>query len=619
MLGPNWNSTCPIVPLIGWSGIVRLLFSLLILLTLQLAFVTPNAVLRAQEEGASTEPLDERQQLLAVRYQRLEKMLEQMAQYMWKTDPERAELLMRAISQSKQNRISDQMQQIAILLDQQQLGEAVDRQTEAVKVLEALFQLLQSQDRLSEIESEQERIQEILKDLKQIAAKEKNLRIATERGGDLERLSDKQSEIAEQNQKLSDKIKEQDKQRSGEDEDKNGKSESQEGENANGENSDGQKSDGEKSDGEKSDGEKSDGEKSDGEKSDGEKSDGEKSDGEKSDGEKSDGEKSDSEKSDGDAKPSDSDQQQQNQDGSQGQQSEQGQQSQQSQQSQQGQQGQQGDQQQQQQTPGRQEIEEAQQNLEQAIEELKEQQRENATEEQQKALDKLLAAKEKLEEILRQLREEERELVLASLEARFRKMLALQLAINTDTLTLSETPTDKWSSRHFGQVRELSIQEQSVELEATKALSLLREEGSSVAFPEAVDQLLEDVKLVVKRLQNEDVGDFTRAVEADIVTALEEIIGTLQQEMEKQSQQQQGGQQGGGGQPQDPGLVEQIAELKMLRTLQYRVNRRTTQIGQMIPGEEVEEQEQRDQLRDLAQRQDRIREAAYDISTKKNQ
>ena len=599
MLGPNWNSTCPIVPLIGWSGIVRLLFSLLILLTLQLAFVTPNAVLRAQEEGASTEPLDERQQLLAVRYQRLEKMLEQMAQYMWKTDPERAELLMRAISQSKQNRISDQMQQIAILLDQQQLGEAVDRQTEAVKVLEALFQLLQSQDRLSEIESEQERIQEILKDLKQIAAKEKNLRIATERGGDLERLSDKQSEIAEQNQKLSDKIKEQDKQRSGEDEDKNGKSESQEGENANGENSDGQKSDGEKSDGEKSDGEKSDGEKSDGEKSD--------------------GEKSDSEKSDGDAKPSDSDQQQQNQDGSQGQQSEQGQQSQQSQQSQQGQQGQQGDQQQQQQTPGRQEIEEAQQNLEQAIEELKEQQRENATEEQQKALDKLLAAKEKLEEILRQLREEERELVLASLEARFRKMLALQLAINTDTLTLSETPTDKWSSRHFGQVRELSIQEQSVELEATKALSLLREEGSSVAFPEAVDQLLEDVKLVVKRLQNEDVGDFTRAVEADIVTALEEIIGTLQQEMEKQSQQQQGGQQGGGGQPQDPGLVEQIAELKMLRTLQYRVNRRTTQIGQMIPGEEVEEQEQRDQLRDLAQRQDRIREAAYDISTKKNQ
>ncbi|MEZ6047449.1 MAG: hypothetical protein R3C11_18085 [Planctomycetaceae bacterium] len=151
------------------------------------------------------------------------------------------------------------------------------------------------------------------------------------------------------------------------------------------------------------------------------------------------------------------------------------------------------------------------------------------------------------------------------------------------------------------------------------ALSLLREEGSSVAFPEAVEQLLEDIKMVVKRLQKEDVTEFTRAVEQDIVTAIEEIIATLQQEMEKQSEQNQQGQSGGGGQQGDPGLVEKIAELKMLRTLQYRVNRRTTQIGQLITGEQVEEQELLDQLEGLADRQDRIREATYDISTQKNQ
>jgi len=208
--------------------------------------------------------------------------------------------------------------------------------------------------------------------------------------------------------------------------------------------------------------------------------------------------------------------------------------------------------------------------------------------------------------------------VLAALEARFRKMLNMQVLVNTGTNSLAKIETDKWTSRHFGQVRKLVQDEESIILEASKALSILKEEGSAVAFPEAVEQLLTDMQTVARFLQEENVGELTQAIEQDIVTALQEMIEALQQEMEKQAQKKQSGGQGGGGGPQDQGLVDEIAELKMLKTLQVRIYSRTKQIGRMIVGEQAEESELLDQLETLSERQQRIQEAAYNIATKKN-
>ena len=86
------------------------------------------------------------------------------------------------------------------------------------------------------------------------------------------------------------------------------------------------------------------------------------------------------------------------------------------------------------------------------------------------------------------------------------------------------------------------------------------------------------------------------------------MVEALQKEMEKEQKE---------GKPCDcngkPVLVDKLAELKMLRTLQKRVNRRTKTLGRLIEGEQTDNQEVLDQLQVLSQRQSRIVKTAHDI------
>ena len=252
---------------------------------------------------------------------------------------------------------------------------------------------------------------------------------------------------------------------------------------------------------------------------------------------------------------------------------------------------------------------------------LKKQNRDGASSKQDEAIAKLREAKEKLEEILRQLREEERELLLAALEARFQKMLALQLIVYNGTVGLDKTPKAEWNDRHFARARELANQENEISLEAAKALELLKGEGSSVAFPEAIEQLRQDVLQVVYRLQREDVASLTQGIERDIIESLEELIEALQKEMEKAKKDKQKQQQQQQQQQQDKALVDKLAELKMLRSLQMRINRRTKRIGQEVEtaDEKVDKPDLLQQLQGLSGRQAKIQKATYDLSTGKNQ
>ena len=258
--------------------------------------------------------------------------------------------------------------------------------------------------------------------------------------------------------------------------------------------------------------------------------------------------------------------------------------------------------------------------MERAIEELKKKSRDAAADHQDKALQELLEAKEKLEEILRQLREEERKLLLAALEARFQKMLAMQLAVFQGTTTLGQVAADAWVGRHTTQSIKLARDEEEIAVEAIKALTLLKEEGSSVAFPEAVVELREDMLVVSRRLEESKVGKLTRAIEKDIIESLEEMIDALQKELEKseddkkeQDQKKQQQQQ-----DQEPPLVDKLSELKMLRALQLRVNRRTRRLARLIDGEQAKDNDVLQQLKDLARRQARVQKAARDLATGRN-
>jgi hypothetical protein len=111
----------------------------------------------------------------------------------------------------------------------------------------------------------------------------------------------------------------------------------------------------------------------------------------------------------------------------------------------------------------------------------------------------------------------------------------------------------------------------------------------------------------------------TQGLEEDVIAALEETLAALQQalkDLREQEGQPQPGQ--GQGQPGEKPLVDQLAELRMIRSLQVRVNKRTQQYGAMIEGEQAEEADLLEALDGLALRQQKIFQATRELNTKEN-
>ncbi len=582
-----------------------------------LALALPMAAYSEDAAPAQAKPnLANDQDAIRARYKRFNLTLQQMAEILRKQDPERADLLFRALGKSQETRIDDQMSLILSLLnkEQPQLGEAIERQEELLGQLKGVLELLQSEDRRSEIEKEKLRLQELVKDINKLLGKEKDVRAGTERGEDAKKLADKQAELEKQTEGLQKRVERQDAEKNGElpAQKKTAKpSDKSKGENPEG---DGKKPDGKNADEKKDEGKKPSEEKKPGEESRPEDKD-KKRDGEKG-GEKSPGSQGEKPK-DGEKTPMPADQGKPK-DGSpmppqDGQTPKEGEES-------ESDPSKQPPDPKKQQTPGRKELEQSREAMKRALDELKEKKRDAASKEQDDAIRKLIEAKDKIEEILRQLREEEQKLTLVALEARFKKMLAMQLMIYHDTVRLSKASEAEKSSAQARAVK-LSQDENEIAIEAEKALIMLKEEGSSIAFPEAVSGIRHDLQTLVGWLRDAQVGELTQSVEKDVIEALEELVEALQKEMEKaddkkkqQQQQQQQQQQDGNEKP----LVDQLGELKMLRSLQYRVNRRTKQLGRSFDGEQAQKEDVVQQLHDLSGRQSRIQQATSDLVKGKN-
>lgn len=249
---------------------------------------------------------------------------------------------------------------------------------------------------------------------------------------------------------------------------------------------------------------------------------------------------------------------------------------------------------------------------EEAIEQAK---RRDARRDQEKAIEELETARAELEEILRQLREQEVERLLVQLEARLRGMLRAEKTVLAGLEKLAAEPVG-------GRERELEAarlgrDQAAVGTDAVRALSLVRDDGSAVAIPEALEQVRDDAQQAAARLSRGDAGATTRGVVQDIVTNLEEMVAALEKAQQEQQQRQKGQ---AGGRPAEPGeqpLVDKLSELKMIRSLQMRVNTRTKRFAQVLGDgiEQAEEPELLDAVRKLSDRQRKIERAAHDIVT----
>jgi hypothetical protein len=128
--------------------------------------------------------------------------------------------------------------------------------------------------------------------------------------------------------------------------------------------------------------------------------------------------------------------------------------------------------------------------------------------------------------------------------------------------------------------------------------------------------------LVVTRLGAADVSTNTQSIQEEILGALDEMIQSLQavqkkRDDEKKQRQNNGPNQGGAGQQEDS-LVGKIAELRLIKTLQMRVNRRTDRLADQSNNNEdlvgqVSDPRLQEELRELATRQEKIQTVTRDI------
>jgi hypothetical protein len=258
-------------------------------------------------------------------------------------------------------------------------------------------------------------------------------------------------------------------------------------------------------------------------------------------------------------------------------------------------------------------LQAAEQRMREAQERLDDANRRDARAEQQKALEELETARAELEEILRQMREEEVERLLVQLETRIRSMLRAERGVLTGAETLAAG--EQADRERQLEAARLGREQAKIAGEATKALTLVRDDGSAVAIPQALEQIRDDSLQAAARLSRGDVGGATRSVLQDIVTGLEELLAALEQAQREQQEQRQSP---AGGRPAEPGeqpLVDKLAELKMIRSLQMRVNTRTQRFSQLLDDgvEQADEPELIDALERLAERQRSIQQAAHGI------
>ncbi len=614
-----------------------------------LCLYASGVVAQVPTKPPTTSTLPQRQTGVAERYGKLEELLLRLADVEADENPERAALLRRAAKQSRDKFTLEKLRGATEALSSDQFQNAVIRQGEASEGIEALLTLLLSEDRSKRIRDEKQRVAEMIKDLKRIERAQRSTRARTENGAEM-------GDVEQEQQSITDRARELNKELAGDEkpdlEAKDEASESAQPKDAEAESGEdqpegsaegeprqsmpqeptpseaeakqgepqesdsdpqsekpedgkpGESKPEESEPGESEPGESEPGESKPGEAKPGESKPGESKPGESKPGEPKPGEPKPGESKPGDSKPGESSESQAAESPSSQQQQDKSSQQPQSPQQQ-----------------AEQQLQDAIQKMQEAEQKLAEAKRDSAAEDQRAAEENLRAAIDRLERILRQLREEEMQRELAKLEARLRKMAAMQSKVLDATVTLAATPKSQRNRQTDLKAGELAFEEKKITLEADRAMLLLREEGSSVAFPEVVDAIRSDTAKVADRLAETKLDQVTQGLQKDILAALEEMIAALQKaqrDLEQKKQEQQQGepqQQGQGEQP----LVESLAELKLIRTMETRIKSTTERYAGMLEAGETTGDDVLPLLQGLSERQNRLYRITRDLVLKRNQ
>ena len=535
-------------------------FCLIIIMTI--ACTTSAALAQDDSAGNIERPeILKRQQKLAEQYELLEQKLFTLYGYEKDKNPTRAKLLDTAYQRSQSSATTAQLKDVVGLIENAKLRQAEGEQAAVLEKLNEMLALLQSEDRSARLKDEIERYQEYLKEVEKLLRLQKSLRGQTEGGVDQQRIAKSESQAADRANKLSENIKTNE--------------ETPEEEELETEPPTAQDGD-EETESADEGSSKEDG-SNDGGSEESEPNGSSPKEGEQAAGESGTGKPSDAEQPDNA-------------------------------------------------NPVRKQIDAAEKRMRSAQKKLQEAQPDDAIEEMKEAEKEIALAKKQLEEILRQKREEEVERTLAKLEERFRKMLEREIRMKQSTEKLAAIDESARGTDFDVQTGKLSTEQNAIAADAGRALLLLAEDGSSVAFIETVDEMNEDMLQIAARLSAAKVGDFTIDLETEVIDTLNYLVAALEQ-TQRENEEKKESSPKGGGKPQPPGeepLVGNIAELKMLRSLQDRIYRRHQRYSQQLESPDdivgvASDPELVAALKRLTEKQKKLAQITQDIVTGEDQ
>jgi hypothetical protein len=202
-------------------------------------------------------------------------------------------------------------------------------------------------------------------------------------------------------------------------------------------------------------------------------------------------------------------------------------------------------------------------------------------------------------------------------------MLSMQMAVRDGTkgvwgviLTYeNKKPTRAEEQRS----QQLSSAEGDIVKLANATLQLLGAEGSAVAFAMSLENVRDDMSMIERRLDKYDAGTMTQQMEEDVIAALKEMIEALKKAIQEQKDKKNNPKPPSNSPPPPQRLLDLLAELKLIRSQQMQVNKRTTQYGRQDPVEQTDNALIQKELELIAKRQVRLEDMLKKIATGKNQ
>lgn len=258
-----------------------------------------------------------------------------------------------------------------------------------------------------------------------------------------------------------------------------------------------------------------------------------------------------------------------------------------------------------------------------AEDDIKKNENKEATKKQDKAIEELEKAIKDLEARLKQLREKELAKLLANLEQRVSAMIRLQTEVREATKNIHGTVKSLGGKPAVAEIQKSQTEAENefrIIVIADATLKLMEGEGSAVVFAGLLKEVKGDMEAIKRRLEDTRIGEDTQQIEQDVIDQLKMMLEALKkarQDLENKPSDSK---------PNDPNakksdnkLLELLAELKLIKSLQEQVNKRTVMHGKTDPNEQAKDPLVQAELAQLAARQKVLQDMLHKIATQVNQ